>query len=81
MFATGVVPSGTFETSDGHFVIIGGNGNSVYTRLMAAIGRSDMGADNPKYGSNSNRVNHEEEIMTTISDWVASRTQGQGPEC
>ena len=46
--AAGVVPSGTFRTSDERFVIIGGNGDSIYTRLMAAIGRPEMGAGNPR---------------------------------
>jgi hypothetical protein len=30
----GVVPSGTFSTKEGRFVVIGGNGDSVYSRLM-----------------------------------------------
>ncbi len=45
---SGVVPSGTFRTREGKYVVIGGNGDSVYSRLMAAIGRPDMAADNPK---------------------------------
>jgi crotonobetainyl-CoA:carnitine CoA-transferase CaiB-like acyl-CoA transferase len=45
---TGVVPSGCWSTSDAKWVIIGGNGNSVYGRLMAAIGRPDMGLENPR---------------------------------
>ena len=32
----GVVPSATMQTQEGRWVIIGGNGDSVYTRLMAA---------------------------------------------
>lgn len=45
---SGVVPSGTFRTADSRYVVIGGNGDSVYSRLMAAVGRPDMAADNPK---------------------------------
>ncbi len=59
---SGVVPSATMRTKDGKFIIIGGNGDSVYTRLMAAVGRPDMGADNPKFASNSKRCEHEGEI-------------------
>jgi crotonobetainyl-CoA:carnitine CoA-transferase CaiB-like acyl-CoA transferase len=44
----GVVPSGTFRTRETKYVVIGGNGDSVYSRLMAAIGRPDMTADNPR---------------------------------
>lgn len=50
------------KTKDGKWVIIGGNGDSVYTRLMAAVGRPDMGADNPKYATNAVRCTHEREI-------------------
>ena len=43
-------------------MIIGGNGDSIYTRLMTAVGRADMGADNPRYQSNTDRCQHEKEI-------------------
>jgi crotonobetainyl-CoA:carnitine CoA-transferase CaiB-like acyl-CoA transferase len=65
-----VVPSGTFATSDGKYVVIGGNGDSVYSRLMTAIGRPDMAADNPKYATNTARVECEAEIMGEIEAWT-----------
>lgn len=71
-----VVPSGTFKTSDEHYVIIGGNGDSVYTRLMAAVGRPDMGADNQLYATNSARCQNEKDIMDVIEAWVAERSMG-----
>ncbi|GLC40766.1 hypothetical protein PLESTB_000024800 [Pleodorina starrii] len=71
---SGVVPSGTFRTQDGRYVVIGGNGDSVYSRLMAAIGRPDMAASNPAYASNSLRVAAEAEIMGQIEEWVAKHT-------
>ena len=57
-----MVPSATFQTGDGRYVIIGGNGDSIYTRLMTAVGRADMGSDNPRYQSNTERCQHEKEI-------------------
>ena len=57
-----MVPSATFETGDGRWVIIGGNGDSVYTRLMAAVGRPDMGMQNQHYATNPLRCQREEEI-------------------
>lgn len=63
VLSAGVVPSGTLQTSDGHYVIIGGNGDSIYSRLMAAVGRPDMSADNPEYANNSQRCLREAEIM------------------
>jgi crotonobetainyl-CoA:carnitine CoA-transferase CaiB-like acyl-CoA transferase len=58
----GVVPSATMQTSEGRWVIIGGNGDSVYSRLMTAVGRPDMGADNPLYATNAARCEREAEI-------------------
>ncbi len=58
----GVVPSATLKTKDGRYVIIGGNGDSVYTRLMAAIGRPEMGSQNPLYCNNTERCKREDEI-------------------
>ena len=58
----GVVPSATLATCDGRWVIVGGNGDSVYTRLMAAVGRPDMGAHNPLYANNAARCRREGEI-------------------
>ncbi|KXZ41968.1 hypothetical protein GPECTOR_233g541 [Gonium pectorale] len=71
---SGVVPSGTFRTKDERYVVIGGNGDSVYSRLMAAIGRPDMAASNPAYASNSLRVAAEGAIMGEIEAWVAKHT-------
>lgn len=39
---TGIVPTNTYPCKDGKHVIIGGNGDSIYVRLMDAIGRSDL---------------------------------------
>jgi hypothetical protein len=72
-----VVPSGTFRTKDGKYVIIGGNGDSVYTRLMAGIGKPEMGAANPAYANNAARCKREAEIMGAIEAWVAQHTLGE----
>lgn len=73
---TGVVPSGTWLTQDGHYVIIGGNGDSIYSRLMAAVGRPDMGSDNPLYANNSQRCLQEAEIMEV---WASLRIGSRVP--
>eukprot|EP00775_Hariotina_reticulata_P012804 gene12804-12932_t len=76
---SGVVPSGTFETIDHHYVVIGGNGDSVYSRLMVAIDRPDMVADSPDglYRTNSDRVNREADIIGAITGWVKAHTLQQ----
>ena len=59
---TGVVPSATMQSKDGKYVIIGGNGDSVYSRLMAAVGRPDMASSNPLYATNTHRCQRADEI-------------------
>ena len=51
-------------------MIIGGNGDSIYTRLMTAVGRADMGADNPRYQSNTDRCQHEKEIYEVCRSYT-----------
>lgn len=63
-----MVPSATFETRDGRYVIIGGNGDSIYSRLMAAVGRADMGASNERFKNNTERCKHDTEIYEVWSD-------------
>ena len=41
----GVVPTGSYSCKDELEVVIGGNSNSVFVRLMRAIGRDDLAAD------------------------------------
>jgi len=73
---SGVVPSATFRTKDGRWCVVGGNGDSVYTRLMAAVGRPEMGADvaDSRFSTNAARCEAAEEIYGVIGDWVAQRT-------
>ncbi|MDA7853174.1 CoA transferase [Porticoccaceae bacterium] len=70
---TGIVPTNTYQCADGKFLVIGGNGDSIYARLMAAVGRPEMGTDE-KYASNAKRVVHEAEIDQVLKAWCASQT-------
>ncbi len=70
---TGIVPTNTYRCSDGRYVIIGGNGDSIYKRLMVAAGRVDLAHD-PRLASNSGRVAHEAEIDAALSEWTATLT-------
>jgi crotonobetainyl-CoA:carnitine CoA-transferase CaiB-like acyl-CoA transferase len=47
--------------------VVGGNGDSIYSRLMAAVGRQDMAADNPDYADNSRRCEREDEINEVLA--------------
>lgn len=67
---TGIVPTNTYQCSDGKFVIIGGNGDSIFKRLMNAAGRTDM-AEDPVLASNAGRVEHEDAIDEALEAWCA----------
>ncbi|MBM3227223.1 MAG: CoA transferase, partial [Candidatus Tectomicrobia bacterium] len=69
---TGIVPTNTYRCRDGKYVIIGGNGDSIFQRLMRTAGRPDM-AEDPRLADNAGRVVHEQAIDAAISAWTASR--------
>jgi len=68
---TGIVPTNTYRCRDGRYVVIGGNGDSIYRRLMMAAGRADL-ADDPRLASNAGRVSHEDEIDQALSEWAGT---------
>lgn len=68
---TGIVPSNTYASRDGVNIIIGGNGDGIFRRLMAAIGRSDIGED-PRYASNDGRAQAADLIDGAIGEWCAA---------
>lgn len=70
---TGIVPTNTYLCDDGKYVVIGGNGDSIFKRLMTAAGRSDM-AENPAMADNTGRVAHEREIDAALADWCAAHS-------
>ncbi|MFZ5557950.1 MAG: CaiB/BaiF CoA transferase family protein [Pseudomonadota bacterium] len=65
----GIVPSNTYPCRDGKYVVIGANADSIFKRMMTAIGRLDL-ADDPELKHNDGRVAHTERIETAISDWT-----------
>ncbi len=70
---SGIVPTNTYPCQDGKYIIIGGNGDSIFQRLMRAVGRPDMAADN-RFAHNNDRVKHEREIDEAIESWTTSHT-------
>jgi crotonobetainyl-CoA:carnitine CoA-transferase CaiB-like acyl-CoA transferase len=73
---TGIVPTNTYRCRDDLYVIIGGNGDSIYKRLMIAAGRSDMASD-PEYATNADRVRNETEVDDAIAAWTAALTAAE----
>lgn len=68
---TGIVPTNTYRCSDGKFIIIGANGDSIFKRLCEQMGRADMAAD-ARLEDNKGRVKHEAEIDAVIAGWCGS---------
>ena len=66
----GIVPSNTYTTRDGKYLVIGANADSIFKRLMVAIGRGDLAAD-PALADNAGRVTRTEELDRVIGDWAA----------
>lgn len=66
---TGIVPSNTYLCGDGKYVVIGANGDSLFQRLMKAIGTPEMASD-PRFANNAGRVQHEREIDDAIGAWT-----------
>lgn len=67
----GITPSNTHTTRDGRHVIVGGNGDAIFKRLMQAIGRPDLAQD-PGLATNAGRDGRAAEVYGVIDDWVAA---------
>jgi len=69
----GIAPSNAYCCRDGGFALIAGNGDSIFRRLMALIGRDDLGGD-PALADNAGRVARVAELDAAIGQWTALRT-------
>jgi formyl-CoA transferase len=68
----GIAPSNAYRCGDGAYVLIGGNGDGIFKRLMRAIGRADL-ADDPGLSRNDGRVARVAEIDAAIEAWTLQR--------
>ena len=67
----GISPSSTYLCKDGKYVIIAGNSDSIFKRLMKAMGRDDLG-NNPDLARNDGRVQQNDMIDAAITNWTTS---------
>ncbi|MGE0557443.1 MAG: CaiB/BaiF CoA transferase family protein [Burkholderiales bacterium] len=67
----GIVPSNAYPCKDG-WILIGGNGDGIFRRLMKAIGRDDYAAS-PGMANNEGRVKHVRDIDDAITAWTSAR--------
>jgi formyl-CoA transferase len=68
----GIAPSNTYTTRDGKFVVIGANGDSIFKRMMTAIGRDDL-ANDPQLARNDGRAARSAELDEAIGGWCGAR--------
>jgi formyl-CoA transferase len=69
----GIAPTNAYRCADGGYAIVAGNGDSIFRRLMACIGRPDLAAD-PSLAGNTGRVARVEMLDAAIGDWTAQHT-------
>jgi formyl-CoA transferase len=68
----GIAPSNAYRCSDG-YVLVAGNGDSIFKRLMLAIGRADL-AEAPDLADNAGRVKRVAELDAAIEAWTIQRS-------
>jgi crotonobetainyl-CoA:carnitine CoA-transferase CaiB-like acyl-CoA transferase len=68
----GIAPSNAYACAGGAYVLVAGNGDGIFRRLMGAIGRADLGQD-PDLARNDGRVKRVAEIDAAIGAWTAAR--------
>jgi formyl-CoA transferase len=66
----GISPSNTYACADGNYVIIAGNGDGIFKRLMHAIGLPEF-ADDARFADNAKRVQHNDLLDRVIGEWTA----------
>jgi formyl-CoA transferase len=69
----GIAPSNAYRCAQGTYVLVAGNGDSIFRRLMTAIGRADLAAD-PALARNDGRVARVGEIDAAIESWTSVRS-------
>lgn len=70
----GIAPSNTYLCSDGKYIVIAANSDSIFKRFAMAIGRQDF-ADNSEYSNNQGRAKHSEFLDQVIEEWTKRHTQ------
>ena len=69
----GIAPSNTYTTRDGRYLVLAANGDSIFNRLMQAIGRPDI-ADDPQFKHNDGRAKASDELDAILGAWSSSVT-------
>jgi formyl-CoA transferase len=68
----GIAPSNAYQCADGGYVLIAGNGDSIFKRLMGLIDRTDL-ANDSALANNDGRVARVAELDQAIGTWAKSK--------
>ncbi|MDM0116039.1 CoA transferase [Variovorax sp. J22R133] len=72
----GIAPTNAYRCNDGQYVLVAGNGDSIFRRLMRAINRPDLETDR-ELAHNDGRVLRVEEIDAAIEAWTRTRSRDE----
>ncbi len=72
-------PSNVYQTADGHWLAIGGNGKNVFRRLTQALGQPEL-AEDERFHDNRARVAHHEELDEIVGSWIATLPLAEAQE-
>ncbi|MEH6354559.1 MAG: CoA transferase [Marinobacter sp.] len=70
----GITPSNAYRCQGGDYVLIAGNGDSIFKRLMVVIGREDLASDE-SLAHNDGRSEQAEMIDAAIQAWAEERSR------
>ncbi len=68
----GIAPSNAYRCHDGSYILIAGNGDTIFQRLMHCIGRPDL-ANDPSLAHNDGRVARVDELDAAIEAWTLAQ--------
>ncbi|TAL98138.1 MAG: CoA transferase [Paraburkholderia sp.] len=71
----GIAPSNTYRSEDGGYVVIAGNSDPIFRRLMQVIGRDDL-ADDPALAHNDGRAAQSTMLDAAIAAWTSRHATG-----
>ncbi|HEX5849004.1 MAG TPA: CoA transferase [Rubrobacter sp.] len=71
-----VAPSNTYPTSDGDYVVIGANADTVFGRFAGAVGHPEW-AESEEYATHHARGENQQELDDKISAWTGQRTAAE----
>lgn len=66
----GIAPSNTYRCSEGAYIVIGGNSDAIFKRLMRLVGRPEL-ADDLNYRNNAERAKRAAHLDALIENWTS----------